>query len=442
MRRRGLLASMGSIGILTAGCVADETTPIEEESDRQMTHASPPQPSGSWPQLGYDAHHTRHVPHATGPREHPEIVWRALGDRPVYPPVIDDRLYMSEAWTDGAVLALKNGADEPAWTNTNPAPIRWATALHDDRVLTIDRTSNNANRLYGIDTESGETEWTQRDGIEASSSVNPAMAPTIRDGEYYIGSNRGIIAGDASTGATDWEAILAEHMIETEDGTWRTDWAKPCVTEDLAITCDVTQRREETRDVYAVDRSTGDEEWTASIQLDDQWQIQPNLVAGAGYVFVSAVYSVPVIMDYDGPWKGEQRIYTIDLDSGAISWNISLDGSMSGPMAYADGHLYVAEFEPYEEVAQLTVIDVVEETVAWTYETSHRFANTPVVGEDTVYLSFDESIVAIDRFQQEKRWTVEIGESSSWSALVDETLYVLTRPNHDSDSEIIAIQGD
>jgi hypothetical protein len=96
MRRRTILATGG--GLLSggmAGCLSSSrhgsrnTTEEEPFTDGTI-------PAGTWPQIGFDSQHTRHSPDARGPRDDATITWQSLGDRPVYPPVVDDALYCTE----------------------------------------------------------------------------------------------------------------------------------------------------------------------------------------------------------------------------------------------------------------------------------------------------------------------------------------------------------
>lgn len=440
MNRRALLAAIGASGIgLHAGCVGEPAEPRGEADVADYDPGDKP-PTGVWPQIGYDARHTRYVPHASGPRREPEIAWRAIGDRPVYPPVVDDGLYVAEAWTDGAVLGLDSQSGDIEWTNADPAPMRWTTALIEDTVLAIDRTDGNINRLYGIDPVSGDTQWTQETGIEASSTTRPPSGATISDGDYFIGSNRGVIAGDGATGQPEWEATLTDHTIEGERGTWRTDWAKPCVTENYVFTFDVNKRREETREIYALDRSTGEEVWTAALEFDDDWALQHNLVAGAEHVFVSTLYAPTVSLAYDGPWKGEQRLMALAEDTGDVAWDIGIDGSIREPFAYARGTVYVGSWHPDDETGQLVAIDALEGDVEWTHESDAGSVGPPVIGEQSIFVPVDEAIVAIDRTNRDVEWRLDLDVRPEMLVLVADRLYALTNVNHNHDSEVIAIE--
>jgi len=94
MRRRSVLATIG--GLTTSGVAGCLSMTPQDTNRRTETPASSTEqiPQGTWPQVAYDAQNTAHVPEARGPRDDATIAWTSLGNRPVYPPVVDDGLYL------------------------------------------------------------------------------------------------------------------------------------------------------------------------------------------------------------------------------------------------------------------------------------------------------------------------------------------------------------
>lgn len=440
MRRRMVLASIGSVvaGGL-AGCL---TTSQRAKTSTVKDTPSPDEiPEGTWPQIGYDAQNTRHTPTARGPRDDATIAWTGLGDRPVYPPVVDDDLYLTEAWTGGAAFALDIADGSEQWSNRDLPPMRWAPALHDGRVLVITRERGNVVRLHALETTTGEQEWVRDAGITASSGERPPISPTVRDGFVYIGSNRGIVACNAATGAVEWSARLGKHVVETEDGpTWRTDWAKPAVTTDRAFTFDMNENYRATREVYAVDRSTGERDWTAELDAGDGWSLKGHVVAGGGRVYVSALEPhVSVGMD-DSEWSGSERLFALEADSGAVAWDWKLPRKTLGPPAYADGTLYLGEWYPDADTGRLHAIDVTDGSNTWTYQTDAGAVLSPTVAGDTVYIGQGTELAAVSRTDGTRRWRLEIGDRTGSPIVVGNSVYVQTNPGHDYDSQLLAIR--
>lgn len=188
MNRRTALTTIGGA---TTGVAAGCLTPIQGDSSDQKDESPSTKdgtpstadnvPVGTWPQIAYDAQNTRHTPNGRGPRNDAEIAWTSLGDRPVYPPVVDDALYLTEAWTGGTAFALSSEDGTEQWSNTDLPPMRWAPALHEGLLLVLTREKGNIVRLHALDTATGDQVWVREDGITASSGERPPTAPTVRD---------------------------------------------------------------------------------------------------------------------------------------------------------------------------------------------------------------------------------------------------------------------
>lgn len=442
MRRRTVLATSG--GLLTGGLAGCLRTP-GRASGGQSDKTPPTGDSltgGAWPQIGFDARNTRHTPDARGPRDDAAIAWERLGDRPVYPPVVDGDLYLTEAWTGGTAFALAPEDGVEQWSNSELPPMRWAPALHENRLLVITRTAENVVRLHALDSTTGEQEWVREEGITASSGEHPPISPTVRDSSVYVASNRGIVACDAATGDIEWTATLGPHVVETEEGpTWRTDWAKPAVTDERAFTFDTNERYRATREVYAVDTRSGDREWTAELEVGDRWMLKGHVVAGADRVFVSALKPhVSTGLD-DSPWSGAERLFALEAASGEVAWDWTLPRKTLSPPAYADGTLYVGEWYPDADTGRLHALDASDGTIAWTYETEAGAVLSPTVAGDTVYICQDEGLAAVTRADGTRRWRLEIGARTGPPVVAGETAYVQTNPGHNDDSRLVAVRA-
>lgn len=296
-------------------------------------------------------------------------------------------------------------------------------------------------RLHALDTESGDQVWVRKKGITASSRERPPISPTVRDGSVYIGSSRGVIACDAATGDIDWEATLGPHLVETEGGpTWRTDWVKPAVTADRVFTFDMNESYRTTREVYAVNRRTGDHEWTAKLDVGDGWSLKGHIVADTDLVFVSALKPHISAGIDDSPWSGAERLFALEADTGAVAWDWKLPKKTLTPPAYADNTLYVGEWHPDANTGRLHAIDVTDGTITWTYETGAGAVLSPTVAGDTVYICQGEEFAAVATADGARRWRLKVGSRTGAPVIVGDTAYLQTNPGHNSDSQILAIR--
>ncbi len=440
MHRRTVLASLGGlVGVGLAGCrsAPDQESPTQTEERPASTLSNP----GTWPQLAYDARNTNHAPDARGPREDAMIAWTSFGDRPLYPPVVDDDIFLTDAWTGGTAFAVAADDGTEQWMNRDLPPMRWAPALYEDLVIVISRAEGNVVRLHGLDTASGEQQWVRDDGITASSGQRPPTGPTVRDEFVYVGSNRGIIACEAATGAIEWTATLGNHVVEAEGGpTWRTDWATPAVTADRAFTFDMNESHGPTREVYAVDRASGQPDWTATLQVGDGWYLTGHVVAGSDRLFVSALKPHVSAGLEESEWSGSERLFALTTDSGDVDWDWSLSRKTLTPPAFADGHLYVGEWYPDADTGRLHALDVTDGSVVWTYETDAGGVRSPTVAGDTVYVSQGRELAAIAIDDGTRRWRLDVGALTGSPVVVGETIYVQTNPTHNDDSQLLAIR--
>lgn len=447
MRRRSVLTTIGGLAAGgAAGCLSGRSIDTGSETDTGSYNRTPPGnteqiPDGTWPQVAYDARNTAHVPDARGPRDDATVVWTSLGDRPVYPPVFDDGLYLTEGWTDGRAFEVASEDGEIGWENSDLPPMRWAPALHEDRLLVITRQEGNIVRLHALNTSTGAQEWVRESGMSASSGELPPIGPTVRGGTAYIASNRGVLACDISSGEIDWEARLAAHVIEIQDGPlWRTDWVMPAVTADRVLTFDMNDRHQSTRTVYAVERSSGDQEWTAELTLADGWSLKGHVVAGDDHVFVSALHPDRLAGFPEHDWRGTERVFALELATGDIDWEWELPRKTLTPPAYAAGTLYLGEWYPDADTGRLHALDASDGRIIWTYETDRGAVRYPTLAQDTIYFAQGTELAALGAGEESPRWRLGIDEQPGPPIVVGETIFVHTNPGHNHDSRLLAVQ--
>lgn len=317
----------------------------------------------------------------------------------------------------------------------------WAPALHENRLLVITRTGTNIVRLHALDTTTGEEAWVRQDGITASSGSRPPISPTVHGDTIYIGSDRGIVSCSASTGEVEWAATLGPDLVETKDGpTWDTNWAKPAVTAERVFTFDQTESYRATREVYAVDRDSGGREWTARLEVGDDWTLKGHFVAGGDRVYVSALNPHTALLTGDSAWSGAERLFALDATSGEVVWDWKLSKKTLSPPAFADGTLYVGEWYPDVDTGRLHAINAGDGSKNWTYKTKAGAVLSPTVASETVYICQGEELAAIERGSGTRRWRLDIGARTGPPVVVENTAYIQTNPGNNDESRLLAIQ--
>lgn len=445
MHRRRVLATAGGF----AGCT---TAPEDEPATPTSTKTGQPpstepntitatvdvNPAGTWPQVTFDSRNTRYAPDARGPREDATIAWRAVGDRPVYPPVIDDAMYLTEAWTNGAAFSLQAHQGTQRWSNSDFPPMRWAPALAEGRMFVITREEGNVVRLHALDQATGEQGWVRESGIRATSGEHPPIGPTVRDETLYIAWHRGMLAVEAASGDIRWTAELGPHVVETDDGpSWRTDWAKPAVSANRAFTFDMNDSYQATRTVYAVNRSSGERDWTAQLDVGDEWYLSGYIVAGSDLLFVTA-NKPSVYVGYDIARVGNGRLFALDPTSGEVVWDWKRTHRTLSAPAWAEGRLFLTENAPEADTQRIHALAARDGDNLWTKRVDNAFM-IPTVASDTVFIGHGNQFEALTAADGSRRWELSIGANAGWPAIVGDTAYLQTNPGHDDESQVVAI---
>lgn len=454
MRRRGVLTTASG---LFAGGIAGCLTAPDRGSLEQPTESSTPDigqgsttdqatstsnigvyTSGSWPQVPYDSRNTRHNPSERGPRHGAKVAWRSLSDRPLHSPVVDGDLYLTESWTEGAALSLSAKTGDMRWSNSDFPPMRWPPALHDGRMFVITRTRENSVSLHSLETATGNQMWVREEGITATSSHYLPPGPTVRDESIYLGSDRGVIACDATTGDIEWSAELGPHVIKTDKSTWRTDWAKPAVTADRVFTFDTNRGNQGPLKVYSVNRSTGDRDWTAELDDDDGWYPIGYVVAGSDLLFVTA--NKPTIYVEGDPIEvGDGWLFGLDPPSGDVVWDWKRPGRNLSAPAYAAGNVYLSETDPKTDTQRVHALSESDGEVLWTYRAENAFGGIPTLARDVMYIGHGTLLDAVDTTDGTRRWRLDVGLPAGRPAVVGNTIFLQTNPIYDNESRLLAI---
>ena len=434
MRRRTVLKTTGALltGSL-AGCVSAPERPVTAAVD-----VSPP--AGTWPQVGYDARHTRYTG-AHGPGSDAEIAWTAL-NRPVYPPVVDDALYLTEGWTDGAALSLGTDRGTERWTNDDLPPSRWAPAIGWGKLFVLSRTGENVVRLHALDTETAEQVWVREEWITAGSGPSPPVGPTVHESGLYLGTGRGVVALDPETGEPKWRTVLSPDWVETDGGpAWSPTWAKPAVTDERVLSFDRNQSYR-TQRIHALDRATGEHDWTARLELGPRWHLGGHLIVGGGRAFVRAGWSEPVLQSAERSSlpTAKNRLFAVDADSGVRLWNWTAPDLLLREPAYADGTVYLGGVDRAAETGHLYALDSVDGEVEWTYRTDAGSVSGVTVAGDTVYVEQGEELAAVDRTNGSLQWRLDVGDHFGPPVVVDGTTYLQIDPGHNHDSRVLAVR--
>lgn len=371
--RRALLASLATAA--TAGCLRSQANQETETTTGRSTDGGqegattaestptdggePTQSNEAWPTFGADRT-GRGTADVTGPEGALDEQWSVTFDSGAGDPANASETVYSVGRTE--LFALDAATGERRWSfeigltdETSPAPtvldgqvyatpgdgyayalstdgeFQWSTRLTDGNGsgVTTPRPADETlvvadqDRIAGVDTETGEAQWSER--------LDATILGVVTDGEYaYVGSlssDRPLVALDAATGDPAWayDTLENAHTPAVVDGRVYGGGAETLFEDD------------ETRDVgpvYALDAATGEERWRATVGAN----VATSPAVGEDTVFVA---------DLDG------RVSAFDRDSGESRWQTrvrteALDDPQplftSAP-ALVDGTLYVGTLD-------------------------------------------------------------------------------------------------
>ncbi|KTG10220.1 hypothetical protein AUR64_11590 [Haloprofundus marisrubri] len=416
--RRGYLSALGAagiaaVGVRSAGGVDDGAA---ARGNSSLT---------DWPMPRYDAAGTGYVPHARGPGETVESVWKHDPEdlsSTFSPPIFaDDRLYL----VSNSVAALDAFDGETLFTydgssQSNPAIVPVDAYTSDTLALA------GAEGLIGLNADGGHSVLGRRFGMrrwrqngESPDSFilgPPTISPPVAVGStlYWADSRTDILyAVDASSGRTYWERELgrenyggepgrpayldgivyvsyyangaAAFDAETGEMLWETE-----VTDQLVLPVTATEEailvpgRE---GVTALDPENGDERW----RFDHGGNQTEGAVAVAD---VSAgddssgktVYVVGRVYD-DDPDTPNSRLYAVDVETGEQQWSAPGDWREKAPVV-GDDVVYATEFDT------IAAFDAETGELFWRFEVDSPLS-TPIVSGGMLFCTSFETVQAL-----------------------------------------------
>ena len=165
-----------------------------------------------------------------------------------------------------------------------------------------------------------------------------------------------------------------------------------------------------------------------SVRDDEAELVYPPTVDGG---LAHAVVRYPTSSGFEEHSEGAE-MHAFDVDSGETKWTKALGGfgafhEQGGGRVYAVGTVR----DDDQTTATLYALDAADGTEQWTFETGAWVRSSPVVVDETVYVtSQDNNLYALAAATGEERWAYEIGAPLVGSpAVADGTVYLGTADN-------------
>ncbi|WP_117591347.1 PQQ-binding-like beta-propeller repeat protein [Haloprofundus halophilus] len=403
--RRGYLSALGVAGI---GAIGVRNTGSADDAAAATGSGS----LTDWPMPRYDAAGTGYVPDARGPGETVDSVWSHDPEdlsSTFSPPILaDDRLYLVSNSVavldafDGEALFTYDGSSQ-----SNPAIVPVDAYTSDTLALA------GVEGLVGLNADGGYTilgrqfgvrRWRQ-DGESPSSSIfgPPTMPPPIAVGSTLYWANSGtdhLYAVDASSGRMLWERELGREGALGEPG-------RPAYLGGTVYASYWPYA------VGAFDAQTGEMLWET--EVTDQFVLPVTATSEA--ILVPGREGVTALDPANGDelWRFD---HGGNQTEGAVAVaDVSADDDSSGKMVYVVG-------EVFDQQADNRLYAVDLETGEQRWSASGRWRETtPVVGDDTVYISEFDTIAAFDASTGDLHWRFEIDSPLSTPIVSGEMLF-------------------
>jgi len=331
------------------------------------------------------------------------------------------------AATLGSTSVAAQNNDRELWSFETSGAIQRAPTVVDGTAY----VSNEDNKLYAVDAETGTEEWVFN-GTENDFSV-----AKVNDGVVYVNEHDNFYALNAETGTVEWEKnfitrrfspTIANNTIfiggidstfyamDTRNGEqkWEFETNSGFITPESTIVDDTVFFADaaynmDNQLLRALDAETGEEQW--SFGLDYRTKMAP--VVSNNRLFI-------------GTARGDNEnnvFYSIDAENGTELWNYTIGHDVWKPPTVADGTVFIGVDSGFDDVGLVALV-AADGTERWTLETDDIHSSPTVAGETVFVGSGDNNLYAADIETGEEQWAFETGSSISSSPIVvDGTVY-------------------
>ena len=304
-------------------------------------------------------------------------------------------------------------------TSCSPPPQGYSGVISYDDMLYLGATDgkiravNPGARSEGLPFPSSDGEWSfaitvpSKGFLSCGDSSTPATiysTPVVVDGRVCVGIYDGKVMMLAPSARIDElhfpHRKSGEWMYPDGDDVIGAVVGNPVVVGDTVYVCSSDGA------VYALDASSGDQEWRSELSVEKLWTTP--VVQG------EAIY----VSTFDG------HIYALSVDDGSLlPWSFEAEvGFASSPLLYGDTIL-VGSFDD-----NLYAVRIGDEKPLWRFQGGNWFWALPVVSDGVVYaVCLDGKVYALDAESGRVKWDEPFDTGSPIAAspvAVDDSLVV------------------
>ncbi|MFB6137023.1 MAG: PQQ-binding-like beta-propeller repeat protein [Halobacteriaceae archaeon] len=351
------------------------------------------------------------------------------GDQYPHAPVVGDgTVYLPTL----SGLSARDPADgTQLWTTPARHECKGPVAVGESTVVYLAKdTVARSAVLVAADRADGAVVWTRSEDVTA----NVASGGLSLAGDDRFLAGRGGVLALTAGGERAWHRRLVD-----PDPSRAVDLVRPAVSDDRVFTFE----RRGSGPVYALDRATGETEWSAGLDLPADWSLAFAPVVGEEFVFVVAEGGGQRALDGDAGTPApppKPMLFAVDREEGTVERQWTLPGQVRGPPAVADGVLFAGTFAfAPDGPAGVHAVDVASWSHRWSATASGSLTvGPPAVTPDAVYAAQGQAVVRLDVADGSTRWSEVFDSAVGAPVVADGTL--LTHQPSEGGSTILAVR--
>ncbi|MGQ3331037.1 PKD domain-containing protein [Halorubrum sp. FL23] len=265
-------------------------------------------------------------------------------------------------------------------------------------VFTAGRLVGRGNRIYvsqldgpiqARSASTGDIVWETEYSIYGT-----GPAPTVTSDTVYVAGYEDFYALSTTDGSTKWSTNISASGTATT------------VVDDLVFAGG--------RDgvVYALDASTGTQQWTFDTGDDNSGSD-----TGAGTPRKFDGVPEPAFANgtvYIGGGYDNSKVYALSATDGTVQWEVSLSAAVMAPPTVSSGTVYVNSTD-----GRVHALNTDDGSEVWTYKTTNITYASPSVANGTVVVgSLDQTLYALDASDGTELWSVDLGNAIGVSPVI------------------------
>jgi outer membrane protein assembly factor BamB len=246
------------------------------------------------------------------------------------PALVDDTLYAGTVWSEFYAIDISDGT------------VRWTRSFDrgrfsDSSPVGVDGTvyvgMDQSPALLALNADTGETRWRFTDFDAETEAID--ASPAVADGIVVFATDtHSVVALDAETGTVRWE-----RNVGTEPD------SSPAIHDGVVYYPGVNLEGDTLSRVWALDLRTGDTRWTYDVD-EEQQGISPAIADSTVYVPATRNlrprYDDGNTTETRTVTEGNRgRLYALDATTGENEWTTEITADTRSSPAIVDGVVYL-----------------------------------------------------------------------------------------------------